>query len=306
MQQRTQLTRLRKLAVLVAATAVGALAFTPTVASAATAPASRGIVISSAVGPFGPQLVVGSGPDKGFSVYMITSDNAPKSYGCTAVHLVIQGHKINCTGKGPNTEWPAVTTTGRPVAGRGVSQKLLGTVRRARVGTQVTYAGHPLYLFDNGPNQVTGEGFNEPGLPPWHGVWSLISPGGYPQWWAGTLTTTTIKGKTVLAAQYETLFGWVNFPLYSFSRDGQGHAACSASRRCARAWPPMLTGGNVGSLGLPTSHIGGLGISGNLTQVTYNGHPLYLFGFEQIGPAGPAGNGNGIKAFGGTFSLVTP
>ncbi len=45
------------------------------------------------------------------------------------------------------------------------------------------------------------------------------------------------------------------------------------------------------------------------TQVTWYGHPLYLFSHEELiptsnGGATAAGNGNGIKAFGGTFSLV--
>jgi hypothetical protein len=43
--------------------------------------------------------------------------------------------------------------------------------------------------------------------------------------------------------------------------------------------------------------------------ITWNGHPLYLFSKEALAPtsnggAVPVGNGNGIKAFGGTFSLV--
>jgi hypothetical protein len=46
---------------------------------------------------------------------------------------------------------------------------------------------------------VTGEGWDEPGLPPWHGVWSLIAPSGLALPWDGTLTTMTIGGKTVLA-----------------------------------------------------------------------------------------------------------
>jgi len=47
---------------------------------------------------------------------------------------------------------------------------------RKGVGWQVTYAGHPLYLFDQQPGAVTGEGWFEPGLPPWHGIWWLMSP----------------------------------------------------------------------------------------------------------------------------------
>ncbi len=38
---------------------------------------------------------------------------------------------------------------------------------------------------------------------------------------------------------------------------------------------------------------------------SWYGHPLYLFSHEQPnGTGAPTGNGNGIKAFGGTFSLV--
>lgn len=45
------------------------------------------------------------------------------------------------------------------------------------------------------------------------------------------------------------------------------------------------------------------------SQVTWEGSPLYLFSNEKLAPASngapkPAGNGNGIHAFGGTFSLV--
>ena len=71
----------------------------------------------------------------------------------------------------------------------------------------------------------------------------------------------------------------------------------------------MLTRDGPGRAGVSASGIGEIGIPGNLTQVTWYGHPLYLFSHEQgmplpNGAFGPAGNGNGIKAFGGTFSLV--
>jgi hypothetical protein len=46
---------------------------------------------------------------------------------------------------------PAITTNGKPIAGPGVSRALLGRVYRKGVSWQVTYAGHPLYLFDQGP-----------------------------------------------------------------------------------------------------------------------------------------------------------
>lgn len=64
-------------------------------------------------------------------------------------------------------------------------------------GDQVTYAGHPLYLSDQAPGLVSGQ-----------------------------LTTTVIKGKTVLAARYETGAGMIAFPACKYSRDkyGPGHS----------------------------------------------------------------------------------
>jgi predicted lipoprotein with Yx(FWY)xxD motif len=86
-------------------------------------------------------------------------------------------------------------------------------------------------------------------------------------------------------------------------------ASCSAGATCARAWPPVLTDGSPGLIGVPPYGIERLGIGGGLTQVTWYGRPLYLFSNEQItllpdGKGAAKGNGNGIHAFGGTFSLV--
>ena len=190
---------------------------TPAMASTATPAASHakasGTEIIVADTPFGWSLAVGSGPYKNYTLYFISSDNPP-SYGCTTVVVSLPGAPPGATCTGPSNdksaEWPAITTNnGTPVAGPGVSQALLGRVYRKHVGWQVTYAGHPLYLFDQAPGQVTGEGWFEPGplLPPWHGIWWLISAGGTPVPWAGTLTTTTIGGKTVLAETYQTVAG---------------------------------------------------------------------------------------------------
>jgi predicted lipoprotein with Yx(FWY)xxD motif len=297
--------------------ALAALALPLGVAAAQAAPAAaavkaapKGTEITVANTAFGPALVVGSGPFKGFSLYFLSWDKPPV-YGCTTGATKTPVGPITCTGPSndKNAEWPAITTSGKPIAGPGVSGTLLGTVNRKGVGTQITYAGHPLYLFDQMPGQVTGEGWFEPGLPPWFGIWWLMSPDGSPLPWAGSLATTmTAGGKTVLAVYQLTGAGWQKFPLYTFSADSSSYAACSAIAACARAWPPALTSGSPGSTGLTASNIGTLGIPGGLDQVTWAGNPLYLFSHEQItlGPGGfaPLGNGNGIKAFGGTFSLV--
>jgi predicted lipoprotein with Yx(FWY)xxD motif len=290
-----------------------ALTLTATAQAAAPAGTARGTEITVASTAFGRALAVGSGPFKNRSLYFISSDNPP-GYGCTTGVTKTLFGSFPCTGPATDTkaEWPAITTVGRPVAGPGVNAALLGTVQRKGVGDQVTYDGHPLYLFtfDTGSDtELFGEGFNEPGVPPWHGVWWLISPAGYPVPWAGTLTTTPIGSTTVLAASYMTQLGWVNFPLYTFSADKPGRAVCSRTAACARAWPPVITGSRAGAIGVPTSRIGAITITGHLGQVTWNGHPLYLFASEKLtllanGRAAPEGNGNGIRAFGGTFRLV--
>lgn len=58
------------------------------------------------------------------------------------------------------TAWPPLLTKGTPDAGRGVQASLLGTIKRTNGAEQVTYKGHPLYLFykDTASGQVNGQG----------------------------------------------------------------------------------------------------------------------------------------------------
>jgi predicted lipoprotein with Yx(FWY)xxD motif len=295
--------------------AVGALAVAISVAPvmagsalAASAPGTaKGTVITTAVTPFGKALVVGSGKYAGFSLYFITSDHGT-SFGCTATPVKTPVGTLLCTGPSndANAEWPAITTTGKPVAAGGVSQKLLGTVTRKHVGVQITYAGHPLYLFDSGPGQVIGEGWDEPSLPPWHGVWDLIQPSGLALPWSGTLTTTTIGGKEVLATPMLTGVGWINFPVYTYSKDSSSKSTCTSA--CARYFPPVLTSGTPGVSGGASERKVGTLWSAEGLQVKYNGKPLYLFSLEGLAPTstgyGATGSGNGVKYNGGTFKLV--
>jgi predicted lipoprotein with Yx(FWY)xxD motif len=306
------------LALLVVPAAALALAATPALASTAApaaataahhAPSGTEIIVADTA--FGPSLAVGSGPFKNYTLYYITSDHG-HSYGCTTGATSTPIGPLTCTGPSndKNAEWPAITTNGKPVAGPGVSRGLLGRVYRKGVGWQVTYAGHPLYLFDDAPGAVTGEGWNEPGLPPWHGIWWLISPDGQPVPWTGTLTTTKVGGQTVLAEPFLTGIGWVKFPVYTFSGDLSSYGTtCAEIAACARAWPPAYTNGSPGYAGVPASGVGVVGLPAGLSQITWNGRPLYLFSHEELAPlpnggGAPVGNGNGIKAFGGTFSLV--
>jgi len=275
--------------------------------------ASGGTMISTRTGAFGTMLDVGSGKYAGYTVYFITSDHPP-TYGCVTKPVNLFGMPLACTGKSNSqkAEWPAVTTKGAPVAGPGVDQKLLGTVTRAGIGEQVTYAGYPLYYFEGSPDQITGEGWFEPSIPPWHGLWYLMSPAGTPLAWPGTLTTLTLKGKTVVGALELTLVGWETFPLYSLSGDSATQSTCTGA--CAVAWPPAFTSGSPALLNsLPASKVGTIKASNGDLQLTYGGKPLYFFSDEGVtkGPNGfeVLGTGNGLKAPSpatGTFSFVTP
>ncbi len=87
------------------------------------------------------------------------------------------GAKSRCHGACASA-WPPFLTRGRPrAAGGGVSQSLLGTTRRSDGGTQVTYAGHPLYHYvgDTRPGQVLCQAVLEYG-----GYWYVVKPGGAP------------------------------------------------------------------------------------------------------------------------------
>ena len=303
----------RLLAAAVATIAVTAIPLFAGATSGASAANSADTVIGQGPGPFGPMLVVGSGPLAGLALYFITSDQPPR-YGCTtAVFHLGRGPGESCTGPvgDQNAEWPALTTTGKPVAGGGISQKLLGTVHRAGIGTQITYAGHPLYVFDQSPGSVSGAGWFEPSLPPDHGIWYLVSPRGAARPWAGMLSTLPIGGKRVLGTALFDGGGWHVFPVYSYSGDSASQSACRGA--CAAAWPPLLTAGSPGVEGAAQSGaVGTLTRPDGTLQVTYHGKPLYLFANEGIakdpndGNYHATGTGNGVKAPGGTFDLVAP
>jgi predicted lipoprotein with Yx(FWY)xxD motif len=314
LQGRRCMSRARRVAV---AAAVGALAMAvPLVAgpgawaaphpagrATTTAPRATGTVIEASHGSFGPMLVVGSGQWAGYSLYGITSDHG-STFGCTTKKRVVLGSPGTCTGPSSDksAEWPAITTRGTPVAGKGVKQSLLGEVKRAGIGEQITYASHPLYLFDQAPGLVSGEGWDEPDLAPDHGVWWLLKPStGAFQPWAMTLSTTIIGGKKVLGVEMQDGGNFFVFPVYRYSGGN-----CSGA--CAAAWPPAINQGRPGILGgISRGAVGTTQRSDGTRQLTYHGHRLYLYSHEQlVSPTGlgPTGNGDGKKGPHGTFSLL--
>ena len=90
--------------------------------------------------------------------------------------------------------------------------------------------------------------------------------------------------------------------LYLFQKDSGTKSACTGA--CAAAWPPLRANGKptVGN-GADASLVGTTPRSDGKPEVTYNGHPLYLFVKDQ--KAGDT-NGEGVNAFGGSWYAVSP
>jgi predicted lipoprotein with Yx(FWY)xxD motif len=96
-------------------------------------------VASSSLG----QILVDS---QGHTLYLFQKDSGPTST-CTGACAVA---------------WPPLRATNQPTAGTGVNASLIGTTPRSDGGPQVTYNGHPLYLFiqDQNPGDTKGQGVN--------------------------------------------------------------------------------------------------------------------------------------------------
>jgi predicted lipoprotein with Yx(FWY)xxD motif len=90
--------------------------------------------------------------------------------------------------------------------------------------------------------------------------------------------------------------------LYLFRKDKKNTSRCSGA--CAADWPPLITTGKAKVSGLVRkSLLGTTKRDDGKTQVTYAGHPLYLY----IGDLKPGDmNGQGVSAFGARWYAVTP
>jgi predicted lipoprotein with Yx(FWY)xxD motif len=84
------------------------------------------------------------------------------------------GATSTCSGECA-VDWPPVTAKGTPTAGKGLTASKVGTTKRSDGSRQVTYNGHPLYLFENdhNPGDVNGQGVNAFGA-----LWYVVSPAG--------------------------------------------------------------------------------------------------------------------------------
>jgi predicted lipoprotein with Yx(FWY)xxD motif len=90
--------------------------------------------------------------------------------------------------------------------------------------------------------------------------------------------------------------------LYLFKKDKGTKSACAGA--CASAWPPLRVNGKPTVAGdAKASRVASTTRPDGAAQITYSGHPLYLYeGDDKPGDA----NGQGVNAWGGRWFALSP
>jgi len=110
------------------------------------------------------------------------------------------------------------------------------------------------------------------------------------------LSTKQVKLGTVLAT------GPKQRTVYLFEADKGSASACAGA--CAQVWPPVTTTGNPrAGGGAATANLGTITRPDGSMQVTYKGHPLYLYSRDMDTSDS---YGHGIKSFGADWYVLTP
>ena len=148
----------RGIPAVVVSSALAAAAAMPAVAAGAVhgrGSTGKGALVKLAASPKYGKILVDAG---GRTLYLLTA-GASRTLPCTGACASV---------------WPPLLTKGKPRAAGGVGAKMLGTVKRG-TSLQVTYAGHPLYLYsgDSAAHQANGEGIASFG-----GTWYVLGSNG--------------------------------------------------------------------------------------------------------------------------------
>ncbi|HET6817240.1 MAG TPA: hypothetical protein VFH66_08465 [Mycobacteriales bacterium] len=117
--------------------------------------ATAAAVVATHSSPKGTYLT----DSKGRTLYLWTADS---------------GSSSTCAGPCAKV-WAPFTTSGTPQASGSVQQSMLGTTSRSDGTTQVTYADHPLYFYedDKSAGEMEGQGSDEFGS-----KWWIVAPDG--------------------------------------------------------------------------------------------------------------------------------
>jgi predicted lipoprotein with Yx(FWY)xxD motif len=300
----------------------------PASASSESVASARVEVSVLSTNTYGSVLVVGNGALKGSPLYAFSGDQGGSIRCGTSLATgydlgPITSLPLTCTGPESDLlhgvksdDWPAFTSVGRPIAGPGINSGLLSKVDRSGIGDQVTYNGHPLYLFDpvSQPFVPQGEGYMETVNPlaPWHGYWFLVSPTGNFAPTTATLDQGVLPdGSKVLSVVMDTNVSPVDVTLYAISDAHSRIVACD--EKCSLTWIPLITHGPpVVGRGVNLRLVGTRRLNNGAQQVTYRGHPLFLYANERVfltpsvhlKSSGTAGNGTGVRTSGGGTSMA--
>jgi predicted lipoprotein with Yx(FWY)xxD motif len=154
--------RLRRTALVVPAALAGcalllsacAGAGVTTLSSPPTTDASLTLTLQKS--PVGPILATGNGD----TLYDFVPD--------TPTHSA-------CLNDGCVFQWPPLIKSGAVRLGKGVDQSLVGTLQRPDGSTQLSYGGHPLYLYngDVAPGVIMGQAIDQDG-----GLWYVLNAKG--------------------------------------------------------------------------------------------------------------------------------
>lgn len=119
---------------------------------------ARTATVGTENSPAGPILATGSGR----TLYAFSIDTPSRS-ACTSVDCKLL--------------WPPLLVQGTPSVSGGAQSSLVGVIQRPDGGSQVTYAGRPLYTYkeDISAGMVTGQALFQYG-----GVWYVLAPNGQP------------------------------------------------------------------------------------------------------------------------------
>jgi predicted lipoprotein with Yx(FWY)xxD motif len=124
---------------------------------------------------------------------------------------------------------------------------------------------------------------------------------------ASSLPPKTATGQVATLGVAKTSLGSIlvdstGRTLYLFEKDDGPASRCADA--CASAWPPLRATGKVTvGTGADAAAIGTTQRPDGVAQVTYNGHPLYLFrGDHEPGEA----NGQQSTAFGAEWYALSP
>ena len=114
---------------------------------------ARTFLVSGAIVALAGLTLAACGSSGGSSTASVqppkTSAGTPATVGVTST----------CTGACA-TFWPPLIAPGAPTTGSGANASLIGTTMRQDGKAQVTYNGHPVYLYsgDHNPGDTNGEG----------------------------------------------------------------------------------------------------------------------------------------------------